>query len=478
MRNQCQLITYPDSLGKNLKELRYIADRYLQRVIAGIHILPFYPSSADRGFAPLTYFTVDPVFGNWEDIEDLGDKYDLIVDFMINHISRESEYFKNFIKNKNNSDYADLFIRYKDFWPDNRPTEQDIKMIYKRKPLAPYVTIEFNDGTREDIWCTFDKHQIDLNLKSKKTRLLLADFLHFLCSRNIKTIRLDAIGYVTKNPGTSCFFIEPDIWEVLDFVKKITDSYKIELLPEVHEHYSLQLKLAEKGYRVYDFALPMLVLHAIYENNARFLKKWLTICPEKQITTLDTHDGIGLVDIIDLLPENEIKKTRQNLFSKGVNVKPIYNTKKYQNLDIYQINSSYYSALGNNDEAYLIARAIQFYTPGIPQVYYVGLLAGKNDLKLLEETKIGRNINRHYYSLDEVKEEVTRPVVKKLFELMRFRNNYPAFNGNFSILPAKTHELQIEWKKGELKTTLKVDLKLMQMEIDYVDQVTGKSFLL
>ncbi len=88
MRNQCQLITYPDSLGKNLKELRYIADRYLQRVIGGIHILPFYPSSADRGFAPLTYFTVDPVFGNWEDIDNLGDHYYLIFDFMINHISR------------------------------------------------------------------------------------------------------------------------------------------------------------------------------------------------------------------------------------------------------------------------------------------------------------------------------------------------------------------------------------------------------
>lgn len=478
MRNQCQLITYPDSLGRNLKELIFVINKYLQHVIGGIHILPFYPSSADRGFAPITYSLVDPAFGSWNDIEILGDKYDLTIDFMLNHISSESEYFKDFIQKKDNSEYSDLFIRCKEFWPQNRPTPDDIGIIYKRKNENPFLKIKFKDGSYEEVWCTFDKQQIDLDLNSEITRNVVTDILQTLCSRNIKTIRLDAAAYTTKKPGTNCFFVEPDIWDILDFVKKITSPYGIELLPEIHEHYNYQLKIAEKDYYVYDFALPMLLLNALYEKNTEYLINWLKICPHKQITTLDTHDGIGIVDVKDLLPDNEIEKTKNHLFNNGANIKPLYNTKKYRNLDIYQLNTTYYSALENNDNAYLITRAIQFFTPGIPQVYYVGLLAGKNDLELLEKTKTGRNINRHYYSIKEIDKEAKQPVVKKLFELMKFRNYYPAFNGSFSILPSEKHELLLEWENREYKTGLNVDLKTMQMKIEYYDYPAGETKLL
>ncbi len=189
------------------------------------------------------------------------------------------------------------------------------------------------------------------------------------------------------------------------------------------------MKIAEKGFWVYDFALPMLVLNALLTGRGEPLVHWLEICPRKQFTTLDTHDGIGVVDVADLLSQEEIEATKELLFQKGANVKKIYNTEAYNNLDIYQINCTYYSALGDNDRAYLLARAIQFFAPGIPQVYYVGLLAGANDIELLEATRQGRDINRHYYTKEEVAENVERPVVRDLLFLMELRNECPAFSG-------------------------------------------------
>ena len=172
------------------------------------------------------------------------------------------------------------------------------------------------------------------------------------------------------------------------------------------------MKLADKDFWIYDFALPVLTLHALYNHTGIYLKQWLEQCPMKQFTTLDTHDGIGIVDVKDLLPDEEIEMVKEQLYQKGANVKKKYSSEAYHNLDIYQINTTYYSALGDRDDAYLLARAIQFFAPGIPQVYYVGMLAGSNDIALMEKTKNGRDINRHYYTLEEVAQQQQRPVVQ------------------------------------------------------------------
>ncbi|NLG85599.1 MAG: sucrose phosphorylase, partial [Firmicutes bacterium] len=181
----------------------------------------------------------------------------------------------------------------------------------------------------------------------------------------------------------------------------------------------------------------------------------------------------------DLLSEEEIERTKESLYSKGANVKKIYSSTAYNNLDIYQINCTYYSALGNNDQAYLLARAIQFFTPGIPQVYYVGLLAGENDIELVEKTRVGRDINRHNYTKTEVEAELRRPVVQKLLNLMRFRNIYPAFNGEFRIVDTNNeHQLELSWRKDHYQTTLRADLRTHQYTIEYIDPKTGKLSIL
>jgi len=471
LKNKVMLITYPDSLGSNLKELKMVLNKYFKDVIGGIHILPFYPSSADRGFAPITYEIVDPQFGNWDDILELKENYYLMFDFMINHISAESKYFKDFIKNKDKSPYKDMFIRYKEFWPNGEPTREELDLIYKRKPRDPYVEIEFEDGSKEKIWCTFDEQQIDLNFNSDITKKFIKENLEYLAEKGASIIRLDAVAYVTKKVGTNCFFVEPDIWEVLDYCKNVLRDKNVDILPEVHEHYMYQMKLSEKGYWVYDFALPMLVINAIYTHKNKNILNWLNICPRKQFTTLDTHDGIGVVDVVGLMTDEEIEETKELLFTKGANVKKIYSSSLYKNLDIYQINCTYYSALGENDEAYLLARAIQIFAPGIPQVYYVGLLAGKNDIELVEKTKHGRDINRHNYKIEEIDESVRKPMLQKLYNLMRFRNKYPAFDGEvFIIEPENEHEIKIRWQKGDYITTFIADLKEYKFKVLYTDK--------
>ena len=453
IKNEAMLITYCDSLGNNLKDLNQVLDQHLQGVVGGIHLLPFFPSTGDRGFAPSDYMVVDPAFGTWQEVEALGEKYYLMFDFMINHISRESKFFQDFKQNHENSAYKEMFIRIHEFFPENRPTKEDIDLIYKRKDKAPFQEVTFADGTTEQVWNTFGEEQIDLDVNKAVTKQFIKDTLKDMASHGCSLIRLDAFAYAIKKLDTNDFFVEPEIWDLLDEVRDEAAKYNCELLPEIHEHYTIQMKIADHDYFVYDFALPMLTLYSLYSGKSNRLAHWLKMSPMKQFTTLDTHDGIGVVDAKDLLTDEELDYTSEELYKVGANVKKIYSSASYNNLDIYQINSTYYSALGDDDRSYLLARALQCFAPGIPQIYYVGLFAGKNDLELLESTKEGRNINRHYYSLTEIDEEVKRPVVQALFDLLRFRNQASAFDLAGEILvETPSEEMIVITRKNQTQT--------------------------
>lgn len=444
IKNEAMLITYSDSLGKNMKDLKFVLETYFKESIGGVHLLPFFPSTGDRGFAPSDYTTVDPDLGSWEDVDALGEQYYLMFDFMINHISRESKFFQDFKKNHENSPYKDMFIRVHEFFPPGRPTQEDIDLIYKRKDKAPFQTVHFEDGTTEEVWNTFGEEQIDLDVNKAIVKEFIRETIKDMASHGCSLIRLDAFAYAVKKLDTNDFFVEPEIWDLLDEVRAEAAKYQVELLPEIHEHYSIQMKIANHDYFVYDFALPMVVLYSLYSGKSNRLANWLKMSPMKQFTTLDTHDGIGVVDARDLLTDEELDYTSEQLYKVGANVKRVYSSEKYNNLDIYQINSTYYSALGNDDASYLLSRILQCFAPGIPQIYYVGLLAGENDIELLEATKEGRNINRHYYTLEEIEKEVERPVVKQLLSLLHFRNTSKAFDLEGEIEISTPDESTIE----------------------------------
>jgi len=479
IENKIMLITYANSMGSNLKELHQILDENFKDIIGGLHILPFFPSSGDRGFAVINYDRVDPEFGSWDDIDQLADKYYLMADFMLNHVSIRCDEFKDYMNYGDASAYRDMFIHWDEFWPNGKPTEAEMDALYRRKADGPYIEFTRKDNKKVRLWNTFFEEQIDIDPYTKPTQDYYQRNLGRI-AKHVPLIRFDAFAYASKRPGTSCFFVEPEIWEVLDIGMKPLQEYGTEMLPEIHENYKIQLKMAEKGYWVYDFALPMLLLHGLKTGRTDRLIHWLNICPHKQFTTLDTHDGIGVVDVVDLLTDDEIDYVREDIdditkeAQQYIKLPSMIKTsgKKAQR---YQLGSTYYSALRCDDAAYLLARIVQFYTPGIPQVYYVGLLAGENDIEGLKKDSDPRSINRHSYSLEEIDQAIKNPMLQRMYDIMRFRNNYPAFNGIITVgQDRKDSTLSITWKKDDYKTTLTADFNSKNYTITYFDKRSNK----
>ncbi|MBN2502299.1 MAG: sucrose phosphorylase [Anaerolineales bacterium] len=479
MNNKVQLITYPDSLGGNLAALDNLLGQHFRGVFqGGVHILPPFPSTGDRGFAPTTYRQIEPAFGSWADIQKISANCDVMLDIMVNHISRHSTYFQNFLKHGRNSTYADMFITLDKVWPDGNPPQEDVKKIFLRKPEHPFLDVKIQDtGQTERVWASFGRHvdyseQIDLDVNSVTTRTFFKDLFQFLRDQNVKLVRLDAVGYVIKKPGTSCFMVEPEVYEFIDWLTEIATDLGLELLPEVHDHFTTQFKLAARGYWVYDFVLPLLILHTLETRNSQKLLEYLAQCPRRQITMLDCHDGIPVQpDLDDVLEIAALKHIVNICLERGANLNRIISETKYTNgFDAHQINITYYEALGKNDDAYLAARATQFFSPGIPQVYYVGLLAGENDQLGVTQTGEGRAINRHNFTEAEVVQALEKPVVQRLIELIKFRNQHPAFNGELTNLQQTEDGFNIKWQAGKQFCELQIDLKDYRTEISYTDE--------
>ena len=468
LTNEIMLITYPDCMGKDLKDLYRIMDTYFDGLFGGIHILPFFPSSGDRGFAPIDYFQVEPAFGDWEDIRRFSEKYYLMCDFMANHISVQSPEFQDYLQRGDASPYKEMFINWHDFW-GGEPSEEEARLVYKVKNCDPKMDWTLADGSKVTLWNTFFDQQMDIDPFKPVTQDYYRRVLTHL-ARYAALIRLDAFAYTSKRAGTDCFFVEPEVWESLKQCLAPLEGTGTRILPEIHENYHIQMKIVEHGHAVYDFCLPMLLLHAMMTGRSDRLRHWLEICPHDQYTTLDTHDGIGVVDVEGLLEPDEIQLVLDKVAPVISEVRNITGenaatTRGGEERKTYQINCTYYSALGEDDEAYLLCRLIQFFTPGVPQVYYVGLLAGSNDMDFLRRSRQGRDINRHYYTEEEIRETVERPMIKKLFAAMRFRKTHPAFGGDFSVREPAPGQLILRWEKGSDYAQLAADLGRRQWEI-------------
>ncbi|UAW99678.1 sucrose phosphorylase [Halopseudomonas nanhaiensis] len=472
LRNAVQLICYPNRIGSNINDLARFLENHVDDAISGVHLLPFYPSNADGGFSPLTHRQVDPRYGTWEDVERLAARYDLCADLTVNHISDASEEFRDYLRHGSNSRYADLFV---DVDAMGEITQDDLQKIHIRKEKEPFRPVEFADGSTGRVWCTFTERQIDLNYRSSQTFQLMEQYIAFLTAKGVKLLRLDAFGYTTKRIGTSCFLVEPDVYQILDWINETAARYGAECLPEVHDHPSFQYAISQRNMHPYAFALPPLMLYTLLEGDSRYLRHWLRMCPRNAITVLDTHDGICIPDVEGVLPEDKIRRLIDNLDARSAD--PILRRTAGRRDSvgaIYQLTCTFYDALMQNDDSYIAARALQFFTPGIPQVYYVGLLAGCNDELLMDATGELRDINRHYYSVKEAEQAMDAPVVRRLLTLMRFRSSYPAFNGHFELHYSDDSSVAMGWRHDEHHCLLTVDLTLKQARIDYFDADHGR----
>lgn len=466
MRNAVQLITYADRLGGSLDGLRQLLDGPLEGLFGGVHVLPFFTpyDGADAGFDPADHTEVDPRLGTWDDVRALAQSREVIVDVICNHISAESAQFRDFLAHAEASAFAEMFLTLRSVFPSGA-TEQDLLAIYRPRPGLPLTPYSLRDGTRRLMWTTFTGEQIDLDVRSAPGRAYLHSVLDRLAAAEVAMIRLDAVGYAVKVPGTSSFMVP----QTFEFISGLTEDARrrgLEVLVEVHSHFELQIAIGRQVDRVYDFALPPLVLHTLMAGDATALQRWLTIRPRNAVTVLDTHDGIGVIDVgadsldpsvAGLLGRDEIADLVEGIHVNSGGTSRQATGAAAANLDLYQVNCTLYDALARNDDHYLLARLLQFFTPGIPQVYYVGLLAGTNDMELLARTRNGRDVNRHHYDPGEIVEALDTPVVRTLTRLIRWRNEHPAFAGTFSSA-LEDGRLTLSWRAGEEQAVLTVDV--------------------
>lgn len=481
------LNAYPDSLGGTLSgSAAFLQREDVKGAFSTFYILPsLFHTDLDRGFSVIDY-GINGVIAKEEDLEALRAMgISLKLDFILNHLSVQSPQFQDLLKNGECSAYRDFFLDWNEFWrgcgtmTEEGYLQPDSKLLanmFFRKPGLPILMVEFADGTKKPYWNTFyqqvdvdkagKKHylgQMDLNIKSPLVQKFYRQTLETLAAYGANIIRLDAFAYAPKEVGSRNFLNDPGTWELLAQITEMAEPYGIALLPEIHASYGegIYRTIAQKGYLVYDFFLPGLVLDAFEEKSAEMLAKWaceVIGSGMRTVNMLGCHDGIPLLDLRGLLPEERIQRLIQTLVSRGGFVKDLHGAKNVY----YQVNATYYSALGESDKKLALARAIQLFMPGKPQVWYLDLFAGKNDLAAMERAGAGghKEINRTNLTERDIAEGLQKPVVQKQLQLLRLRANCPAFHPEAEItVKAEGSRLFLCWRHAGHEALLEADLE-------------------
>jgi sucrose phosphorylase len=471
MKNLVQLITYVDRLGgggmRDLQQLLTAPGAPLQNVFGGVHLLPFFHpiDGADAGFDPINHTQVDPRLGDWSDVQRLTAATEVMADVIVNHVSSDCPQYRDYVAQGEASPYAGMFLSFDTVFTKGA-SEADLLAIYRPRPGLPFTVATLADGKKKMLWTTFTPQQIDINVRHPQGASYLQGILQTFADNGIHMVRLDAVGYALKKAGSSCFMMPETFAFIAEFAAQ-AKALGIEVLVEIHSYYQRQIEIARQVDWVYDFALPPLVLHAFFFKTAEPLKQWIAMRPSNALTVLDTHDGIGIIDIgadaadrahkPGLVPPAELDALVERIHHNSGGASRLATGAAASNLDLYQVNCTFYDALARDDRAYLLARAVQFFMPGVPQVYYVGLLAGVNDVALLEKTGVGRDINRQHFGAADIAGAVQKPVVQKLIGLIRLRNTHPAFAGQFELQNSSAQRLQMRWQQGADWAELQVD---------------------
>ena len=344
---------------------------------------------------------------------------------------------------------------------------------------------------REDIVSVVEQNrkylgQMDLNAQSEEVWNFYDETLQKLRDHGGKLVRLDAFAYLHKEPGERNFFNKPGTWKYLERLKRIANKYELTLLPEIHTEYGhgLHEQVAAKGFPIYDFFFPGLVIDALDRGTSRYLLRWIEELIEKDIKTINMlgcHDGIPVLDLKGkdnasaskkgLLSETEIDAVIEKIIGRGGRVKNLYGPDG-EKISYYQVNATFFSALGENEQKLLLARAIQMFMPGIPQVWYLDLFAGKNDYAAADKggTAGHKEINRTTLTNSDIEQGLKRAVVLDQLELIRIRNTSVAFDGGLKIDNTEEQHLHLTWNNQACVATLKADLCDYSFSITHTDK--------
>jgi sucrose phosphorylase len=308
-----------------------------------------------------------------------------------------------------------------------------------------------------------------MDWRSPQFRSVIERIFEQFSSNGVRIVRLDAVGYLAKRAGTSCFCVQPETDEILSWLDGLAGRYDMAILPEVHAREEIQQGLAARGSWIYDFILPYRILEALILRTPLRLAAYLAARPARQFTMLDCHDGVPVKPDLDGLYDGaEVRRVVDTCVARGGNLSLVVSPEHQDRdgFDVHQIRGTYYSLLDRDDDAYVAARAIQLFAPGVPQIYYVGLLAGENDQEAVVRTGDGREINRHNFSREEIRTATSRSVVQRLERLIRLRNSHAAFDGTFDVVFATERRLRLTWATGAETCALDLDIRTLRSRVE------------
>ena len=438
------LITYPDQIQQAEKHplavLAEFCQSYLQDAVTGIHILPFYPWTSDDGFSVMDYREVDTSHGDWNDVKKMGERFRLMFDAVINHVSVSSLWFQSM--SRGDTLYQNYFVI---------PQESDdLSHVVRPRALPLLTTFQTALGEKR-VWTTFSADQVDLNYANPDVLLEILDVLLFYVSQGAEFIRLDAIAYLWKESGTSCINL-PQTHRIIELFRAVLDEVApyVMLITETNVPHADNISYFGDGTNeaqmVYNFSLPPLVLHAFQKGSAEMLSQWAenVELPSDKVTFfnfLASHDGIGLNPLRGILPESDIENVVRRVQEHGGLVSHKSDVGGISRP--YELNINYFDALNNPkfEEAldiqidrFITAHAILLAMKGVPGVYFHSMFGSRGWPEGARASGQNRTINRRKFQRDELVKLISNPrsrparVFFRLRHLLKIRRRHPAFH--------------------------------------------------
>jgi len=443
------LITYGDSLQKDgeapLVTLHAFANQYLKGAVSNIHFLPFFPYSSDDGFSVMDFFKIDPALGTWQDVAAIGEDFELMFDYVVNHFSAKGQWFANYLAGRKG---------FEDFAIEVDPAT-DLSMVTRPRSLPLLSEYKKKDGQTVHLWTTFSADQIDFNFQSLNVLEQMIDVLLFYADRGATILRLDAIAYLWKEIGTSCIHL-PRTHEMVKLFRAVLDRVApdVIILTETNVPHDENISYFGDGHdeaqMVYNFTLPPLLLYTFVSEDATILSDWaqsLQLASESNtfFNFTASHDGIGVRPLEGILEPDEIEKLLEIVKSNNGQVS--YKRNPDGSDSPYELNITYVDAiLGDRSsiqaDKFLASQSIQFVLPGVPATYIHSLLGSRNWTEGVEQTGRARTINREKLQVEKLISELKDPdslrarVFFPYLELIKTRKKQPAFhpNADFEIL--------------------------------------------
>lgn len=437
------LITYADQFRsegkKSLPVFTEFFNRWLKESFSHVHLLPFYPWSSDDGFSVIDYHQVAPESGDWQDVADLKRSSKLMFDFVCNHMSAKSEWFARYLRQE--PGFENFFIAV--------DPKTDLSAVTRPRALPLLTPFTLSDETVRHLWTTFSDDQIDLNFADPQVLIAMVNVLLHYLAQGADYVRLDAVGFMWKVPGTSCIHL-PQTHDLIKLFRAIAEEVApgTVLITETNVPHKDNIAYFGDGHdeaqMVYQFSLPPLVLHAMHSANVETLCRWAQslALPSTDTTWfnfLASHDGIGLNPLRGILPEEEILQLVEKLQQQGARVN--WKNNPDGSRSPYEINVTYMDALSPQDSCdddrlarFVLAHAVLLSFPGVPAIYIQSILGSRNDYAGVEKAGYNRAINRQKYALDEIEAAMSvekglrHRVYRRLAQLIALRREHHAFH--------------------------------------------------